>query len=279
MGLCVIVLPLIDSCKTITSVVHEGKVVARVGSHKLYESELSAYIPDSASPDDSTRLALQYINTWATDVVFNDVAEKELSKSEKDVAKELEDYRRSLIKYRYEQKYINQRLDTAITSAQIEKYYDEHLDNFRLRLPIAKARFMCISADSPNLGIIKKKMASDKPQDQIEADSLAFSSALRYTDFGGRWVDLVKLSNEFGTDYGTVLSSMKGGMVEMSDGNGNLSIAYISHMIRAGETGPVDFYRERIKDIILSNRKQALLSGLERDLLENARNHDDFVIY
>ena len=130
MSLCVIVLPLIDSCKTITSFVHDGKVVARVGSHKLYESELSAYIPDSASPDDSTRLALQYINTWATDVVFNDVAEKELSKSEKDVAKELEDYRRSLIKYRYEQKYINQRLDTAITSAQIEKYYDEHLDGF-----------------------------------------------------------------------------------------------------------------------------------------------------
>ena len=277
--LIVIVLPTFFSCKTITSFVHDGKVVAKVGSHRLYESELSAYIPNSASPEDSTRLALQYINTWASDMVFNDVAEKELSKTEKNVTKELEDYRRSLIKYRYEQKFINQRLDTAVTYGQIEKYFEDHKENFRLRLPIAKARFICISADSPNLGVIRKKIASEKDADRVELDSLAYSSALRYTDFGGQWVDMVKLSNEFGTDYGTVMSSMKNGMVEIPDGNGNLDIAYVGSMIRAGETGPVEYYRERIKDIILSSRKQALLSGLERDLLENARNHEDFVIY
>ena len=106
-----------NSCKTITSFVHDGRVVAKIGNHKLYASDLNAYIPDSASPEDSTRLALQYINSWASDMAFIDVAEKELSKSEKNVDKELEDYRRSLLKYRYEQKYVNQRLDTAVTDA------------------------------------------------------------------------------------------------------------------------------------------------------------------
>ena len=121
-GVCllVIVLPWLNSCKTITSFVHDGRVVAKIGNHKLYASDLNAYIPDSASPEDSTRLALQYINSWASDMAFIDVAEKELSKSEKNVDKELEDYRRSLLKYRYEQKYVNQRLDTAVTDAQIE---------------------------------------------------------------------------------------------------------------------------------------------------------------
>lgn len=258
---------------------HDGRVVAKVGSHKLYAPDLEAYIPDLASPEDSMRLALQYINSWASDMVFVDVAEKELSKNEKNVSKELEDYRRSLLKYRYEQKFINQRLDTAITSAQIEKYYDSHIDNFRLQIPIAKALFMCISADSPNLSIIKKKMMSHNAQDRIEADSIAHYSALRYTDFSGKWVDLVRLSREFGTDYGTILSGMKNGMIEIPDGNGNLNIAYINDMMRAGQTGPVEFYHERIRDIILSTRKQALISGLERDLLENARDKEDFVIY
>ena len=36
---------------------------------------------------------------------------------------------------------------------------------------------------------------------------------------------------------------------------------------------------EMIKDIILSTRKQALLSSLERDLLENARSQENFVVY
>lgn len=278
----VIVLPAFNSCETITSFVRglgSGPVVARVGSHKLYASELAAYIPDNASPEDSSRLALQYINTWASDLIFTDMADKELSKSEKNVDRELEDYRHSLLKYRYEQKYINQRLDTAVTQGQIEKYYEDHKETFKLQLPIAKAVYMSISAESPNLEIIKKKIRSDKPEARVEADSIAYSSAFRYVDFGNAWVDLVTLSRELGTDYGTALSMMKDGFVEVPDGNGNLNIAYIYSLMRAGETGPVEYYSERIKDIILSTRKQALLTGLERDLIENARNQENYVIY
>ena len=280
--IAVIVLLAMTSCETVTSFVRElryGQVVAEVGSHRLYASELASYIPDSASPEDSTRLALQYINTWASDQLFTDVAERELSKSEKNVDSELEDYRHSLLKYRYEQKYVNQRLDTAVTKAQIEKYYDDHAENFKLSLPIAKAVYMNISADSPNLEIIKKKMRSDKPEARIEADSIAFSSAFRYTDFGDRWVDLVKLSREVGTDYGTLLSQVRDGYAELPDGNGNLNIVYFFSLMRAGQTGPVEYFEEQIRDIILSTRKQALLSRLERDLIENARNQENFVIY
>ena len=280
--IAVIVLLAMTSCETVTSFVRElryGQVVAKVGSHRLYASELASYIPDSASPEDSTRLVLQYINTWASDQLFTDVAERELSKSEKNVDSELEDYRHSLLKYRYEQKYVNQRLDTAVTKAQIEKYYDDHAENFKLSLPIAKAVYMNISADSPNLEIIKKKMRSDKPEARIEADSIAFSSAFRYTDFGDRWVDLVKLSREVGTDYGTLLSQVRDGYAELPDGNGNLNIVYFFSLMRAGQTGPVEYFEEQIRDIILSTRKQALLSRLERDLIENARNQENFVIY
>ena len=280
--IAVIVLLAMTSCETVTSFVRElryGQVVAKVGSHRLYASELASYIPDSASPEDSTRLALQYINTWASDQLFTDVAERELSKPEKNVDSELEDYRHSLLKYRYEQKYVNQRLDTAVTKAQIEKYYDDHAENFKLSLPIAKAVYMNISADSPNLEIIKKKMRSDKPEARIEADSIAFSSAFRYTDFGDRWVDLVKLSREVGTDYGTLLSQVRDGYAELPDGNGNLNIVYFFSLMRAGQTGPVEYFEEQIRDIILSTRKQALLSRLERDLIENARNQENFVIY
>ena len=282
MCIAVIVLLAMTSCETVTSFVRElryGQVVAKVGSHRLYASELASYIPDSASPEDSTRLALQYINTWASDQLFTDVAERELSKSEKNVDSELEDYRHSLLKYRYEQKYVNQRLDTAVTKAQIEKYYDDHAENFKLSLPIAKAVYMNISADSPNLEIIKKKMRSDKPEARIEADSIAFSSAFRYTDFGDRWVDLVKLSREVGTDYGTLLSQVRDGYAELPDGNGNLNIVYFFSLMRAGQTGPVEYFEEQIRDIILSTRKQALLARLERDLIENARNQENFVIY
>ena len=267
------------SCDRIQSVIHDGEVVARVGKHKLYSSELNAYIPNGLSPEDSTKLALQYINTWASDLLFLDVAESELSKEEKDVSVELEDYRRSLLKYRYEQNFVNQRLDTTITAAQIERYYDSHKDNFQLTVPIVKARFLNISSDSPSLSVLRTKMSSEDPEELAEADSIAYSAAMRYTDYGDGWVDAVTLSREFGKDYDQLFSSMKKGFIEEDDGKGNLSIAYVAQMISEGETGPVEYFESRIRDIILSTRKQALLTSLEQDLLEKAKRQENFEIY
>ena len=207
-----IVLLALSSCRTISSLVHDDQVVARVGKACLYKSELDKVVPASVSPQDSIALALQYINAWASDVVFMDVAEAQLSKSDKDVSRELEEYRRSLLKYKYEQKYVNERLDTAVTDDEVARYYDEHKDQFVLRSPIAKVRYMRISSGAPNVSLIKKKMASTVVDDLVEADSLAYFSADVYTDYSGAWISLTRLAGNFGIDYAETWSCYKGGL-------------------------------------------------------------------
>ena len=270
---------LLHSCEFFSGVIHDGTVVAKVGSHKLYSTDLDPYIPSGLSSEDSTRLAMQYINSWAADQLYLGVAEKELSKSERDVSRELEDYRRSLLKYRYEQAYVNQRLDTAITAAQVEDYFEAHLEQFSLRVPIVKARYMSFPKDSPVLPEIRRKLSSKKASALVEVDSLAFSSALHYTDFGGSWVDAVTVAREFGTDYMTLVSGIKDGCYEREDASGSVGIAIIADLMKAGQTGPIEYYTDRIKDILLSARKMKLLATLEQDLVSRAKAEEEFVIY
>lgn len=272
---------LLPACKTVSSFVHDGEVVAKAGKHKLYAAELEEFIPGGVSPEDSTRLALQYIDKWASDMLFLDMAEAELTKTEKDVSREIESYRRSLLKYRYEQKYVNQRLDTAVTEAEIEKYYQDHPEQFKLVRPIVKARFARISGDSPNLSAVRKNLLSEGPDDDdmIVSDSLTYASALRYTDFGKQWVDIVLLAREFEMDHLSLQAAMKKGIIEQKDANGNIGIAHVSALIKEGETAPVDYYADQIREIILSTRKQSLLSGLEQELIEKARTQENYVIY
>jgi hypothetical protein len=208
-----------------------------------------------------------------------EMAQQQLSKNEKDVSKELEAYKASLLKYRYEQRYINERLDTTVTDEEIETYYNKHSDKFKLEVPIVKARFLSIMDDSPNLEIIKRKMGSVKVNDLVEADSLAFSSALKYSDYSDKWIDVITLAREFGTDYVTMLSKMSNSYIDIPDNHGNEDIAYISRMMRAGEIAPLEYCTDRIRDIIISTRKHALISTLERELLNNAREKENFVIY
>lgn len=272
-----IVLLAVSSCRTISSIVHDDQVVAKVGRDFLYKSDLDKVIPESATGQDSIALAQQYINAWASDAVFLELAEAHLSKEDKDVSKELEEYRRSLLKYKYEQKYVNERLDTAVVEDEIVKYYEDHKEQFVLEVPIVKVRYMRISADSPNLGLIKKKMASSDVDDLVEADSLAYYAADIYTDYAGQWIDVVRLARNFGVDYGTLMSEVRHSMVEREDA-GKVNVAYIEDYIAAGDQAPLEYCRDRIKDIIISVRKQTLINGLERDLLEDARSKGKFEI-
>lgn len=255
------------------------EVVARVGEHKLYRSRLQQFIPAGATAEDSLSLAQRYIQTWAEDLIVLDVAEKQLSKKEMDVSRELEQYRRSLIKYRYEQLYINQRLDTLVTEEQIRRYYESHPDKFILPRPILKTRFVVISPDSPNFKNIRTKMASDKVEDVLEADSLAFSSAIRYADNSDTWLDALTLAKEFGTDWMSMLSLLKNSFIELTDPSGNLRIAYVVASVKEGKTAPLDFCREKVREIIINARKHALAESLEQDLLEEARSDGKFIVY
>ena len=259
---------LLCACNAISSLLHDGEVVASVGENKLYSTELAGYIPAGVSPEDSARLADSYIEAWTREMKFIALAEKELSKEEKDVTKELEEYKRTLLRYRYEQKYINQRLDTAITAGQVEEYYNAHKEMFRLTAPVVKARFAVISEKSNHLNALKKLMSADETEDVIVSDSLAYAYAARYTDFGGRWIDASALSAELNMDSKTFQGNLHKGFMQNKDADGNLQLAYISEIVKAGDTAPVDYCADRIRDIILSNRKQALSAALEQELMK-----------
>jgi hypothetical protein len=267
------------SCRAISSFLSEEETVAEVGTERLYRSELNKLIPKGIAIEDSIRLARQYINTWASDLVFQKIAEEQLSKAEKDVTKELEDYRKSLLKYRYEQLYVNERLDTAVSEDMIEEYYVSHEDRFILQRPVVRARFLLISSDSPSLGKIRKKMASDEVADLVEADSLAYSSALKFMTWDNRWIDISVLAREFGTDYSSVVGGMNGKWVEKTDTIGLVSLAYVAEIVRSGQMAPVEYCTPMIKDMIISARKQSLITTLEQDLLKDARESGKLVIF
>ena len=274
-----IVLPALTSCRAISNFLRNEQVVAEVGTERLYRSDIDAVVPKGLPQEDSVRLARQYINAWASDRVYMAIAEQQLSKSEKDVTRELEDYRKSLLKYRYEQLYVNERLDTAVSDDKVEEYYEAHKETFRLERPLVKARFLRIHTDAPMLENIRKKMSSSDANDLVEADSLAFSSAMMFTTWNDQWQNVIVLARELGVPYDSVLGMMNKGWVRQDDTTGVTNLAYVSEVLRSGEYAPVDYSAPRIKDIIISTRKQALISALEQDLLDDARENGQFVIY
>ncbi len=268
-----------SSCDSIQSLIHDDEVVAKVGKHKLYKSELKKYIPAGVSAADSTNLALQYINSWASGQIYSDMAQSQLSKADQDVTAELESYRRSLLRFRYEQQFVNERLDTLITEDQMYDFYQAHKDLFELERPILKVRYLDILKTSEQKDYLIKKMSSNRPSDVIEVDSLARMCAIRYFDNSQSWMDASTLAREFNTDYVTMLSRLKNNYISFDNADmSDVKTAYVRDIKRKG-VAPYEYCVERIREYILSERKRELLIALEQSLLDEASDRGQFIIY
>lgn len=267
------------SCTFFQSIVHDDEVVAKVGRQKLYRSELEPFIPEGVSSLDSTNLSLAYIESWATGIIFSDKAMEQLSKEEQDMTAEIESYRRTILRFRYEQRYVADRLDTLVSEEQISDFYEAHPELFSLERPILKVRFIDISKAAEQKDEIIAKMGSRNPDELVEAEDLAFFNAIRYFDSSDTWMDAAILAREFGTDYGTMLACLSQNYITFDETDRNdVKVAYVCAIQRSG-LAPLEFCSEKVRDFILNGRKRDLLTDLESRIVQDAKRSGHFVVY
>lgn len=273
--LCLAALLVLSGC----SFLHDDKLVAVAAGKKLYKSQVVKYIPHGLPEEDSLKLAGEYIHSWAAELIMNEMADLQLSKQEKDVSAELEDYRSSLLKYRYEQHYIADRLDTVVTEDQIKSHYEAQPQLYALEVPILKVRYMRIPAQSSMRDDLVRMLTSSDADNLVLLDSLSRIYADKYSDFGGKWTDIVSLAREYGMDYGELIASMKDSRIDITDSQGIEHISFVTDYIPGGKTAPLEYCIDRIRNVIISQRRYVLSSTLERELLDDAKKKGNFTIY
>lgn len=267
------------SCRAVSNLIHDDQVVASVDNHHLYLSEVAPLVPPGTPSEDSLALVNAYIDSWASGILYADLAEENLAKGELDLTREMEAYRASVLKFRYEQHYLADRLDTLITAEQVERYYRDHESRFTLDSPVVKARFLRITAEVPERAKVIRLMGSSEYDDLMEADSLARIYADKYFDKSDEWISASALASEFGTDVENMLSSLNGGFITKGNQKkGELRTAKVCGIVRSG-VAPLEYIEPKVRELILSERRHALLVNLESDLLDNARRTKKLQIY
>lgn len=249
----------------------DDNVVAEVGKYKLYKSDIMDLIPPGTNSADSILMLQQYVDSWAVKYILITKAESELSKEEKDVEVELEEYRSSLIAYRFEKRYIDSHLDTTITGNETMEYYLANSENLKLSSSVVKGRTIKISQNSPNVERIRSMYRSDDLEKIDELESLSYDSAERYNNFNNEWVSITTVARELPIDLFSCENQLKEkNYFEIEEGEQFLYLAYFTEIVYKGEKPPYQYYIPYIKESILSRRKQDLMKKMERDLLQEA---------
>jgi hypothetical protein len=252
----------------------EGEPVAKVGEKVLTMEELSKNIPNYLDATDSSLWADDYIKTWVQRELLLQKAEENLKVEMKDVSKELEEYRNSLIVFRYKNELIKEKMDTILKDSDIQKYFNEHRESFILNRNIVKAIYIKIPVLVSSPDNIRELCSSNDPEKQAKLNEYCLSYAKAYDRFNDQWVsaDLV-LRNipEQITDQTKFLE--KNRFSESTD-NTFYYFVYIRDYRLEGQVSPIDYVENDIRNLILSKQKLEFLKQIEKDIYKEGLDNN-----
>ncbi|WP_421918460.1 hypothetical protein [Marinifilum sp.] len=276
-----IILPIIIfTCFTACSYKEEeDKTIAKVNQEYLYMSEVEAIVPDNSSKEDSLLIADNYIHQWIKKQLIISKAELNLTEDDKDVSKMVEDYRSSLIIHKYQQQLLEQKLDTTVSSFEIDNYYRQNTSNFILNKNIIKALYIKISKPVPNYDKVQKLYKSEKDEDWDELEDYCFQNATKFDNFSGQWINAKELLNQIPFQFANedkLLKSTK--HIETEDSTFRYFIA-VKNVEFKNNIAPLDFVRDDIRKIIINKRKIEFIKNLEENIYRDAESKNQFKIY
>jgi hypothetical protein len=253
--------------------------LARVYDKYLFVSDLENIIPQNLTEIDSITLLKDYIEKWVQKQLILNQAKENLSEEEKDVDKQINDYRSSLLIFKYEQNLIQQKLDTNITKADVENYYANNASNFILNENLAKGIFLQIPKTAPDIWKVRRWYKSDQEKHIKELDAYCYQYAKQVDYFDNVWLKfdgIVEALPELYSSPKNILRYRRN--IEVSDSMYYYFVRITDYRLE-GTVAPIEYVTNDIKSILLNKRKIQYINRLEAEIYNDALNRGNFNIY
>jgi hypothetical protein len=255
-------------------------VVAEAYGEQLFQSDLRSMVTPGTSTEDSAALAQRFIDNWLRERVLLHTAELNLSETQKDVDRQLREYRTSLITYTYEQALVRQKLDTVITDKDIMEFYEANTKNFELKDNIVRVRWFKLREDDKRvLRKVDELWRSDKPEDRHQLEVFIVQRGSTIYDTHDDWMPFKELQQQvpLRPDNPTDWLERHDRAV-VSDSVGTYYLEFMEHRLK-NSISPPDLVRADIRAIIINQRKLKLLERMCEDLFKEALANKDVIIH
>tara|TARA_B100001063_G_C16611212_1_gene475843 strand:+ start:49 stop:888 length:840 start_codon:yes stop_codon:yes gene_type:complete len=255
---------------------NSNDLVARAGGNFLYTNDLPVF----ESKDDSLRKFSNFIESWAKEKVLYDLSLVNLSQSKKNQIDQLVDnYKIDLYINSYKDLIVNTRIDSIVTDAQIDSFYNLNNKSFKLNENLVKYRYVKVPNDNINLNRIRSNFIRTSNEDRQFLDSLNFQFAdLKLNDsiwFTER--DLIS-SIEFINQQNKFRYLIKNRLFTIEDFE-YVNFFIVKDILESGNIPPISYLYERIKSTIINQRKLNLLQNLNKEILNDALKSKKYEIY
>jgi hypothetical protein len=254
-------------------------VIAQVGEKKLLQSEISQIIPSNIDEQDSLVMAGEYVRKWVKQELLIQKANENLTLEQKNLTREIEEYRNSLIIYKYKNELMNQQMDTLVTQRQIEQFYYANPDNFKLNRNIVKAIFIKIPIDLANPKLLKEMVDDDSKEGIKALRQYCIQYAKSFDIFADNWIDFEVVKNNLPIEITDAKQFLeRNNQFEQKDPNYYYLVTIQDYKLQ-NELAPIEYVGNNIKNLILNRRKIEFLKQVEENVYKEGVRQNKFKIY
>jgi hypothetical protein len=274
----IILILLIISCEFENNSKEEP--IARVNDNFLFFSDLQESLDENMSQNDSILAVNSAINNWASKKLLYEKAIFNLSNSKQNELDQLvRSYESDLYISNYEKEWLKTRVDTIVSNDQLQSYYNDNKNKFRLRQDILLARFIELPIENFNKTQIVRSFRRLNFQDKIYLDSISLQFKSSFIN-DSVWLRPELFFNKFKIEnkakYNRYLK--KKSFFEIKDLE-SLYLVYISDIQKKNDYAPMSYVKPTLVQILLNKRKLDMKKQLKTDILKQGISEKNFEIY
>jgi len=243
--------------------------LVKVKNKILYKSVLEDNIPKGLSSEDSTIAAEHFIRTWINDILLYDIALKNINDRES-IERLVENYRKSLFIYQYEEQLVNERLTRGIDEQSLYDYYNKNKDKLILERPLVKGLFVKVPINAPQVNEIRTLSKLATPASREKLEKLSLNNGVIFEYFIDTWVDFNDLKSNFPEEkLNRDDLSIQKRMIEKHDDSFSYFLN-ITDFLSAGDNAPYEYAKNTVQEILINQRKIEFLKKAGDDLFKRA---------
>ena len=253
--------------------------IARVNDSYLYKKDIKNLIFENTSKDDSTLIVANFINRWATKQLLIDQSIINLTQEKQDAYNNLvNQYKTDLYIEAYKSSIVAKQLDSIITFEELEKFYNQNKENFKLNDNLLKIRYIHIDENFSNTKELVEKF---KRFDSIDKNELTKLS-IKFKAFNLN--DSIWIKNDLLIRVLPVLKQnniqvlKKTNFTQLQDSLG-VYLVKIEALLKTNDIAPLSYVKPTIEQIVINKRKQEILKKIEKEITIDAIKNKNFELF
>ena len=237
----------------------------------LWAHDVEEHIPDEVTREDSIAIANRYIEQWLREQVLLHQAQLQLPIELQTFEREMAAYRNALLLHHYQERFVDQRMESNIPEEEARAYYASHLELFYLTDYVVQTTFVYLpERDDSDHAFIRQALMSNDSLEVFAFERWCVENGAAYSLEAENWWYLNDLIQEVPMQvYRPERQVSDRRLIEFTSENWRYFMRFHRHQL-IDQIAPFEVVQERVVELILHSRRQDLLENLEESLLLDA---------